>query len=391
MKVVHNSELEESSANWPNHMQRAIDLACSVLTTTPNPRVGCVITLNDTVLAEGWHTAAGQAHAEAAALQNSQRDVTGGTAFVSLEPCNHQGKTGPCSDALIAAGVSRVVIAMSDPNPAVAGEGIKKLEAAGIEVFHLVDFQASARAINVGFLKRWEKGRPYVRMKMAMSLDGRTALANGESKWISGAASRADVQKLRAQSSAIITGVGTVLADDPKLTVRLEELGLSEAQLLSNAQNLQRQPLRVVLDSKLQTPAVASILSAEGAAVIYTGAAANIADYVHGDTVDIRALDSSDSGVNLISVLESLAADYECNEVLLEAGPTLCGAFLKQGLADELIVYIAPRIFGSDARPLLTLKGIESLADTFDFTIFEMQQIGDDIKVTLQPSTQTVS
>ena len=383
MDVVKNSDLTEASSNWPQHMQRAIDLACNVLTTTPNPRVGCVIAVDNNIVAEGWHKAAGQAHAEAMALQQAERDLDGATVFVSLEPCNHQGRTGPCSEALIAAGVSTVVIAMLDPNPKVAGEGVKKLEAAGIAVVHLKDFVVVARAINVGYIKRFESQRPYVRLKMAISLDGRTALNNGESKWISCEAARADVQKLRAQCSAILTGIGTVLADDPRLNVRLEELGLSEAQLIANKENLQQQPLRVVLDGQLRTPESAKVLSGDGKAVIYTKKGENSG---FGGNVDIRQLSESGSGVSLVSVLESLAADYECNEVLLEAGPTLCGAFLKQGLVDELVVYIAPRILGSDARPMLTLDGVASLAETIDFSIVEMSQVGSDMKAIMQPT-----
>lgn len=391
MKILHNNELDDSVIDWPVYMQRALDLAGNVLTAAPNPRVGCVIVKNQEIIAEGWHRAAGLPHAEAMALDSASQSCQGATAFVSLEPCNHQGKTGPCTEAMISAGITRVVIAMVDPNPRVAGKGIAKLEVAGIEVIQLLDFETQARQLNTGYVKRFEKGMSLLRMKLAMSLDGRTALANGQSKWITSDAAREDVQRLRAQSSAIVTGSGTVLADDPQLNVRTEELGLSESQLLSNADCLARQPLRVVLDSRLRSPGVARIFQGEGPVVVFTNSKnPEIAKDLPG-SVDIRQLPAEqsdgESGVNLASVLKSLAVDFECNEVLLEAGPTLCGAFLKAGLLDELVIYIAPRIFGSDARPLLNVQGIESLTNTYDFSISELSQLGPDIKVILRPES----
>lgn len=391
MKTLRNNELEAAIIDWPVHMQRALDLAGNVLTAAPNPRVGCVISQQQNVIAEGWHVAAGEPHAEAMALNNASQSCVGSTAFVSLEPCSHLGKTEPCADALIEAGVKTVVIAMIDPNPKVSGRGVEKLEQAGIEVVQLKDFEVAAKQLNPGFVKRFEHGKPVVRMKLAQSLDGRTALANGESKWITSAEARADVQRLRAMSCAIITGADTVLADDPQLTVRKDELDLSESQLLSNSLCLQRQPLRVVLDSKLRVPADARIFQGPGRAVIFAQPDQGSAQNDHSNTMDIRPVPASsetgDSGVDLPSVLESLAAKDECNEVLLEAGPTLCGAFLRAGLVDELVIYIAPRIFGSDARPLLDIGGIESLSKTYDFAISEVSQIGSDIKAVLLPSS----
>ncbi len=387
MRSLRNKELDSSVIDWPVHMQRALDLATNVLTATPNPRVGCVIVNNEQVVAEGWHLAAGYPHAEAMALANATQSCQGGTAFVSLEPCNHQGRTGPCTEALIEAGVESVVIAMRDPNAEVAGGGIESLEAAGIEVFHLQDYQLAAEQLNKGFVKRWQSGKPWLRMKLAMSLDGRTALANGESKWITDEVAREDVQRLRATSSAIITGVGTVLVDDPRLTIRTESLGLSEAQLLSNQACLDRQPLRVLLDSKLQAAPSARIFNEPGSAVVYTTSDPSARSNKLPDSVDIRQLDSrragTESGVDLPSMLESLAADYSCNEVLVEAGPTLCGAFLESGLVDELVIYIAPKILGADARPLLQIDGIESLANSYDFEVDSIDRIGGDIKVVL--------
>ena len=387
MKSLRNNELDSSVIDWPVHMQRALDLAANVLTTTPNPRVGCVIVNNQQVVAEGWHLAAGQKHAEAMALAGASRSCEGGIAFVTLEPCSYEGKTGPCTEALISAGIKSVVIAMIDPNPRVAGSGVERLESVGIEVFHLQDFESASRQLNVGFIHKWQTGKPWVRVKLAMSLDGRTALASGESKWITGEAAREDVQRLRAISSAVITGVGTVLADNPRLTVRKDSLGLSEPQLISNEACLDRQPLRVVLDSSMQATADAQVFAEPGPVVVYTKSINGQDNKGLPAHVDVRQLGTSgadaNSGVDLASMLESLAADYSVNEVLVEAGPTLCGAFLKAGLVDELVVYIAPRILGVDARPLLQVDGIESLADSYDFEVSSIDEVGSDIKVVL--------
>ena len=384
MQHKHNTELDAAFLDWPVHMQRALDLADSVLTAAPNPRVGCVLVHDGQVISEGWHSAAGADHAEVMALTNAGRDPRGATAFVSLEPCAHHGKTGPCSDALIAAGIARVVIPMQDPNPEVAGKGIAKMEEAGIEVIMLPDFETAARRLNPGFFHRIEQGRPLVRMKLAMSLDGRTALANGASKWITDAASRADVQRLRAASSAVLTGVGTVLADDPSLNVRRDELELSEAQLLSNELNLQEPPLRIVLDSRRRMPATAKLLGLDGQVVVYSTASAENSELLDSENVDLRLAGSGDR-VDLQTVLESLAADYQCNDVLIEAGPTLCGAFLQSKLVDELVVYIAPKLLGSDAKPLLDLVGITQMSAAPEFQIVETQQLDNDVKLVLKP------
>ena len=384
MQNKHNTELDAAFLDWPVHMQRALDLADAVLTAAPNPRVGCVLVHDGQIISEGWHSAAGADHAEVMALTNAERDPRGATAFVSLEPCAHHGKTGPCSDALIAAGIARVVIPMQDPNPEVAGKGIAKMEEAGIEVIMLPDFETAARRLNPGFFHRIEQGRPLVRMKLAMSLDARTALANGASKWITDAASRADVQRLRAASSAVLTGVGTVLADDPSLNVRRDELGLSEAQLLSNELNLQEPPLRIVLDSKRRMPATAKLLGLDGQVVVYSTANAKNSDLLDSENVDFRLAGSGDR-VDLQTVLVSLAAEYQCNDVLIEAGPTLCGAFVQSKLVDELVVYIAPKLLGSDAKPLLELVGITQMSAAPEFQIVETQQLDNDVKLVLKP------
>lgn len=384
MQHKHNTELDAAFLDWPVHMQRALDLADSVLTAAPNPRVGCVLVHDGQVISEGWHSAAGADHAEVMALTNAGRDPRGATAFVSLEPCAHHGKTGPCSDALIAAGIARVVIPMQDPNPEVAGKGIAKMEEAGIEVIMLPDFETAARRLNPGFFHRIEQGRPLVRMKLAMSLDGRTALANGASKWITDAASRADVQRLRAASSAVLTGVGTVLADDPSLNVRRDELGLSEAQLLSNELNLQEPPLRIVLDSRRRMPPTAKLLGLDGRVVVYSTVSAENSELLNSENVDLRLAGSGDR-IDLQTVLESLAAEYQCNDVLIEAGPTLCGAFFQSKLVDELVVYIAPKLLGSDAKPLLDLVGITQMSAAPEFQIIETQQVDNDVKLVLKP------
>lgn len=384
MQHKHNTELDAAFLDWPVRMQRALDLADSVLTAAPNPRVGCVLVHDGQVISEGWHSAAGADHAEVMALTNAGREPRGATAFVSLEPCAHHGKTGPCSDALIAAGIARVVIPMQDPNPEVAGKGIAKMEEAGIEVIMLPDFETAARRLNPGFFHRIEQGRPLVRMKLAMSLDGRTALASGASKWITDAASRADVQRLRAASSAVLTGVGTVLADDPSLNVRRDELELSEAQLLSNELNLQEPPMRIVLDSRRRMPPAAKLLGLDGQVVVYSTASAENSELLDNENVDLRLAGSGDR-VDLQTVLESLAADYQCNDVLIEAGPTLCGAFFQSKLVDELVVYIAPKLLGSDAKPLLDLVGITQMSAAPEFQIIETQQLDNDVKLVLKP------
>lgn len=384
MKTFSNNELDADIIDWPVYMQRAFDLACNVISASPNPRVGCVLVKEKLIVGEGWHIAAGQAHAEVMALQHAGDQAESAIAFVSLEPCAHTCRTGPCTTALIQAGVSKVVIAGIDPNPLVSGEGVAKLIAAGIEVFHLADFESAARAINPGYFKLKETGLPYVRCKMAMSLDGRTALANGESKWITGDLARSDVQYLRASSSAIITGVETVLADDPSLNVRSNELGFSKAQLERNRLALVEQPLRVILDSKLRTPDTAKSLTGEGSVKIFT-AQETPGNEGLGSNVQVLVAKHSGQRVNLRSVLESLASDFACSEVLLEAGATLSGAFIQAELVDELIIYIAPMLLGSDARALLNISGLQSLSDSINLDVVDLRKVGKDIRVTARP------
>jgi diaminohydroxyphosphoribosylaminopyrimidine deaminase/5-amino-6-(5-phosphoribosylamino)uracil reductase len=392
MQTLRNTELDALQTAWPQHMQRAIQLAASVFSAAPNPRVGCVIVggnaeAGDSVLGEGWHQGAGLPHAEPVAIANAIRLAAGSTAFVTLEPCCHTGRTGPCSSALIEAGVSRVVIASKDPNPKVSGGGIAALEAAGVEVFFLQDFEDGARRLNRGFFSRLERRRPFVRCKLAMSLDGRTALANGESKWITGAEARSDVQRLRAECDAIVTGIETVLADDPAMTLRQAELGLSAQQLVWNELRLSNPPLRVVLDSRGRLSETAKIVTEPGRCIAYRLDGAN-SSVEASSPIAVRLAPNSGesvSRVSLLSVLESLAELDECNEVLVEAGATLSGSFIETGLVDELIVFIAPKLLGSDGRPLLGMSGLNELSDAIEFKVESLEQVGADIKVTLRP------
>jgi diaminohydroxyphosphoribosylaminopyrimidine deaminase/5-amino-6-(5-phosphoribosylamino)uracil reductase len=358
-------------------MQRALSLAARGLETTdPNPRVGCVIAQRGRVIAEGWHERAGEAHAEVAALRAAGAQAAGATVYLTLEPCSHHGRTPPCVEALIAARVARVVIAVSDPNPLVHGKGAAALRAAGVSVETGL-MEEEATELNAGFFRRMLTGRPLLRVKLAMSLDGRTALASGESRWITGEAARADVQRWRARSSAILTGIGTVLADDPRLDVRLA----------SEAGAARRQPLRVVLDSQLRTPPGARLLSPPGEVLIFTTLTA---------PEDPRALSLSTRGarleslpldaerIALPSVLDRLG-ELELNEVLVEAGAILAGELLRQSLADELLLYVGLRLLGPAARALVTLPPLARLADAPSFTLIEMQPVGDDLRLRLRP------
>ncbi len=348
-------------------MQRACDLARKGLyTTTPNPRVGCVLVGNGRLLAEGYHYRAGLAHAEVAALAEAGDSARGATAYVTLEPCNHQGRTGACSEALIAAGVAEVVYGMQDPNPLVAGSGLARLADAGVRVRGPV-LEEQVQALNPGFIKRMTCGLPWVRCKLAMSLDGRTAMASGESQWITGAEARAEVQAWRAQSCAIVTGVGTVLADDPALTVRDPRFGPAA-----------RQPLRVVVDSRGRTPPQARLLAEPGQTLIAV-AGSNLA--VPG--AQCRPLPSEQGRVNLLALLQMLAAEA-CNEVMIEAGPVLAGEFLRQGLIDELLIYMAPKLMGNSARPLFGLN-ITGMADALPVTIDSITAVGADWRIVARP------
>ncbi|WP_210395930.1 bifunctional diaminohydroxyphosphoribosylaminopyrimidine deaminase/5-amino-6-(5-phosphoribosylamino)uracil reductase RibD [Motiliproteus sediminis] len=370
------------SAADHRYMSRALQLAAEGLCTTePNPRVGCVLVRDGGIVGEGYHQRAGEGHAEVNALAMAGERAQGATAYVTLEPCSHFGKTPPCSDALVKAGVTRVVSAMEDPNPQVSGRGHQRLRDAGIEVASGL-MQIQAEALNPGFIKRMREGLPYVRIKQAMSLDGRTAMASGESQWITGPAARSDVQKLRARSSAVMTGSGTLLADNPALTLRAEQLGLANAD-----QVVRRQPLRVVLDSQLQIPLDAAILHQPGTTLlVHGGADAARVEALQQRGATLVERDSRD----LEAVLRWLARDHQCNELLVEAGATLTGALLRAGLVDELVIYLAPTLLGSSARPLFELP-LTRMAEQQRLILRDQRMLGDDLRLTYSLAGQALA
>lgn len=361
------------------YMARAIQLAKrGCYHTSPNPNVGCVIVKNHIIVGEGWHQKAGLAHAEINALAMASDHAKDSTVYLSLEPCTHFGKTPPCCDALIKAGIKTLFIAMLDPNPKVSGNSIEKLEAAGITV-NIGLLASEARDLNTGFLQRMENGLPYVRCKLAMSLDGRTALASGHSKWITGPAARQDVQLLRAKSCAIITGINTILVDNPSLTVRQNDLPKWKKWHLEEV----RQPLRVILDSKLRLPMDAKCLSEPGNTVVITQHKDQnrIAKFNCLSTTEVVQLSEKLSYIDLKTVLSKLADTYECNDVLIEAGPTLSGAFLQANLVDEIILYIAPIIMGNKEQSSFRLPPLQQLTQAHSVNISDIRTIGKDIKV----------
>jgi diaminohydroxyphosphoribosylaminopyrimidine deaminase/5-amino-6-(5-phosphoribosylamino)uracil reductase len=390
------------------HMARALELAARALNTTdPNPRVGCVLVRDGRVIGEGWHERAGQPHAEVLALRAAGAgEARGATAYVTLEPCSHTGRTPPCADALLAAGISRMVCASVDPNPKVAGGGIARLEAHGISV-SVGLLAEQARELNVGFFSRFERGRPFVRLKLAMSLDARTTAAGGGRHWITGEAARADVQTWRARSSAVLTGAGTVRVDDPRLDVRLDYGPWI------------RQPLRVVLDPELSCNAGSRVF-AEGNALIFAAADARLAagadpssgadTRAHADAraaaeadaggmagvespagpdtldgrVKVMRVSRSPRGLDLRAVLDHLTR-LDVNELLVECGPRLAAAFLEAGLVDELILYVAPTFLGADAAPLADLRGLGAAEALLRFEFRDQRLIQNDLRLVLTP------
>ena len=338
----------------------------------PNPVVGAVLVQGSDIIAEGFHEKAGQDHAEIKALKKAGSRAKGATLYVTLEPCFHTGRTGPCADAIISAGVSRVVYGMVDPNPQVSGKGLEKIRAAGIKVDGPL-LEAESAALNPGFIKRMQSGLPYVRCKLAMSLDGRTAMASGESKWITGEAARHDVQKLRAQSGAILTGIETVLMDDPGLDVRVESLHAL-------------QPLRVIVDSRLRLPPTAKTLLQPGQVMVATAVTSDdlLADKtrdLENDNVTLFSCANPEGRVDLEKLMRHLAVDNQCNDVLLESGAELAGAMLNAGLVDEVITYIAPKLLGSEARALFNLRGLTNMSDQVSLEIADVAMIGKDCRM----------
>lgn len=336
----------------------------------PNPLVGSVVVAGGEVIGQGSHERFGQAHAEINALRQAGARACGATLYVTLEPCCFTGKTGPCADAVIAAGISEVVYGMEDPNPAVSGLGLQRLREAGIRVTGPV-LEQECRELNRGFISRMTRGRPWVRNKMAMSLDGRTAMASGESQWITGPEAREDVHKWRARSDVVITGIGTVLKDQPSLNVRLPLPDL-------------RQPLRVVVDSRLLTPVDCSLFRAPGPVLIATAAPQrNIDRFMQKVAGDVRivSLPDRDGRIQLADLLSLLSREENCGDVLLECGAELAGAFLRLGLIDELITYVAPTLMGSDARPLYDLPGISHMADRIQLEPLDVLVLGKDCRM----------
>ena len=344
-------------------MQRALALAEKGLyTTTPNPRVGCVITKNEKVVGEGWHERAGGPHAEVIALEKAGADAAGATLYVTLEPCNHQGRTPPCVDAIRKAGVKRVVAAMRDPNPQAAGGGAA-LEAAGIRVEHGL-LAEEARELNIGFVSRVTRGRPWVRLKIAATLDGRTALQDGTSQWITGAEARRDGHHWRARACALLTGAGTVRADDPRLTVR--------------DVNTSRQPLRVIVDSRLETPPTARVLQGEKALVFAA---------THGalPNAEVVCLPNKSQKVELPAMLEELAK-RGINELHVEAGFRLNGSLVREGCVDEFLLYLNPSFLGDGAQGMVDLPAVKALDERVRLKILGLERFGDDLRILARPA-----
>jgi diaminohydroxyphosphoribosylaminopyrimidine deaminase/5-amino-6-(5-phosphoribosylamino)uracil reductase len=351
---------------WMAHALRLAEQG--LYSTSPNPRVGCVLVADEKIVGSGWHRRAGDPHAEVHALREAGDKARGATAYVTLEPCSHHGKTPPCADAMIGAGAARVVVAVQDPNPKVAGEGIAKLRAAGIAVDCGL-MEDAARELNIGFFARMTRGTPWLRSKIAMSLDGRTALANGASKWITGEAARLDVQHWRARSCAVLTGVVTVIADDARLNVREVDT--------------ERQPLRVVLDSRLRIPLTARVLQG-GSVMIYTARRdEQKISQLHDLGVTVMVLPDDKGRVALDAMLHDLA-QRGCNEVLLEAGSALNGAMLHSGLVDEILLYVAPQLLGDMACGIAQLGELTSLDQRINLKWQDMRQVGNDLRITVK-------
>ena len=374
--------MSEFSAHDHAHMAEALRLAAlGLYTTQPNPRVGCVIAHGEQIVGRGFHRRAGEAHAEVHALAEAAASAQGATAYVTLEPCAHQGRTGPCADALLRAGIARVVVACEDPFDQVDGRGLARLRAAGVAV-SIGLMRTSARELNPGFFSRIERGRPFVRVKMAASLDGRSALTDGTSKWITGAAARADGQRWRARSSAVLTGIGTVLADDPQLDVRIEEAHAA--------------PLRVVLDSMLRTPVSARILRSTPAALIYGHASASAQRHdalraAGAEVVDAAVIGNASAGnasIDLAWLLSDLAR-RGVNELHVEAGAVLSGALMAAGWVDELLIYQHACLLGTSARPMFDLPSPQQMQDRQEWRLLETRSFGEDWRLRLRPEART--
>ncbi|WP_319381694.1 bifunctional diaminohydroxyphosphoribosylaminopyrimidine deaminase/5-amino-6-(5-phosphoribosylamino)uracil reductase RibD [Thiomicrorhabdus sp.] len=375
----------EFSAEERQYMQLALSLAEKGLySTKPNPAVGCVLVKNGEIVGTGWHRKAGELHAERLAMAEAGEKSVGATAYVTLEPCSHYGRTPPCADGLIEAGVEQVIVAARDPNPLVAGRGIERLSDAGIHVAVGL-FEKEALALNRGFIKRMQSGLPYVSLKMASSLDGRTAMANGESKWITGEASRLEVHKMRARCGALITGIGTILADDPSMTVRLPDELLREMNLEAESCH----PIRVVLDPNLSMPLDAKMLHQPGRTILMTSkqtveANPSLVAQFHANQVELVAVASEEDHLDIESVLSYLAREEHINDVMVESGAIVAGAFIASGHVDELHCFIAPSLLGDQARPMFVLPELQTMDDKIQLEIESAERFGDDIRLILK-------
>ena len=378
-------ELNTLEADF-HYMKIAIELAKKGLySTKPNPAVGCVLVKDGQIVGEGWHQKAGEPHAERVALAEAGDNAQGATAYVTLEPCSHYGRTPPCADGLIEAKVARVVVAVQDPNPLVSGQGIQRIKNAGIDVTVGI-LEEEATAINLGFIRKMKKQLPFVRLKMASSLDGRTAMQNGESHWITGEASRQEVHKMRARSGALITGIGTVLADNPSLTVRLSDEVLAELNL--NQQNCH--PIRVVLDPNLSMPTDAKMLSLPGRTILMTSKetaerSPELVEMLYNQGIELVAVSAHDDRLDIESILRYLAEEEDINDVMVESGAIVAGAFMQSGLVNELHSFIAPSLMGDSAKPMFVLPGIESMDQKMNFQIQSIDRFGEDVRLILVP------
>lgn len=375
-------------------MQRAIELASrGRFTTTPNPNVGCVISQGSQIVGEGFHFRAGEPHAEVHALNLGHNKTKGATAYVTLEPCSHVGRTPPCADALIASGISRVVCAMVDPNPKVAGRGIARLRAAGIEV-DVGLMEQEARALNPAFIKVMETGMPYVQLKLAASIDGRTALSNGKSHWITGAKARADVQVFRAQAGAILSTAQTIIDDDPSLNVRWAQL--PSAIQDQYPQHQLRQPLRIILDTQGRVSADAHLFTLLGDVLLFTAQGSTPcccslnkkSKTLQGANVEVVSIPSGEGGLDLHAALCAIA-ERGINHLWVEAGATLAASLLSADLVDELIVYQAPMLLGADARALINFSGLTEIDKAPRFEILDVTRLGDDIRLRMKTKNKS--
>lgn len=338
-------------------------------TTHPNPRVGCVLAREGRVIARAWHQRAGEAHAEILALNMAGVKADKASAYVTLEPCSHRGKTPPCADALVAAGVSEVIFAMRDPNPLVGGQGESRLREAGIAVRYGL-MEEIALELNAGFIKRMKQELPWIRIKLAQSLDGRTALGSGESQWITGPAARADVQQWRARASGVLSGIGTVLTDDPSLNVRLDEC--------------ERQPIRIIVDSAWRTPADARTLGLPGTVLIAGRSDLPIPEALRSTSAELVPVGQRKGRIDLCELMQKLAG-REMNELHVEAGGTLAGALLEAGLVDEVLIYQANCLLGQNGLPTFNLGAMENMNQRPDFVCLERRILGDDLRMRLKP------